>query len=274
MPLSIDERLRLAFQEDLPTGDLTTDTLFSEPHPGRARLVAKEDLVLSHQQLFEKAILFLAPKTTFKWEFDDGDFILEKQTVCVLQGDLVQILRAERVALNFLGCLCGIATLTRCFVNQIKDTECKLLDTRKTTPLLRDLEKAAVLNGGGTNHRMNLSDAILIKENHIRAAGGIRAAVTKINAKIKLPIEVECSTISEVKEAVSLRVQRILLDNMSNATMAEAVALVPAVIETEASGNITLERVKSVAELGVTYISVGAITHSAPCADLSLLFEW
>lgn len=274
MPLSIDERIRLAFEEDIPAGDVTTDTIFSETKNGRARLIAKEDLVLSHRSLFERAVRHICPETTFKWEFADGDFALDKQTLCVMQGDLVKILKAERVSLNFLGHLCGIATLTRCFVNQIQHTGCKILDTRKTTPLYRDLEKAAVVHGGGQNHRMNLSDAILIKENHIRASGSIRSAVNKIKAETKLPIEVETTDLEEVKTAVQLKVSRILLDNMTNEQMAEALKLIPATVKTEASGNMTLERVKSVAELGVDFISVGALTHSAPNADLSLLFEW
>lgn len=270
----IDERLKAAFQEDLPNGDITTDTLFSEAKLGRARLVAKEDLVLSHRGLFETAVRFMAPGTTFKWEFSDGDFVLERQTLCSMQGDLVKILKAERVALNFLGRLCGIATLTRCFVNQVKDTRCRILDTRKTTPLYRDLEKGAVRNGGGLNHRMSLSDAVLIKENHIRAAGGLKAAVSKIKTKMKNPIEVECLSIEDVRDAVAMKVNRILLDNMANDVLKTALTQIPATIETEASGNMSLERVRSVAELGVDFISVGRLTHSAPCADLSVLFEW
>jgi nicotinate-nucleotide pyrophosphorylase (carboxylating) len=274
MPLSIDERIREAFSEDLPSGDLTTDGLFEQPKLGRARLVAKEDLVLSHRKLFETAVHFLDPNAIFKWEFNDGELALGRQTLCMIQGDLVQLLKAERVALNFLGHLCGIATVTRCFVNQVKHTNCRILDTRKTMPLFRDLEKHAVRDGGGFNHRMNLSDAILIKENHIRAAGGISAAVHQLRHKASAPIEVECSSLPEVDEAIHLRVQRILLDNMNNDMIAAALKKIPAMIETEASGNMTLARVGSVAELGVTFISVGALTHSAPCADLSLLFEW
>lgn len=274
MPLSIDERLKLAFEEDLPAGDLTTDSIFSQNKIGRARLVAKEDLVLSHRTLFEQAVRHLCPEATFKWEFADGDFILERQTVCVIEGDLVKILKAERVALNFLGHLCGIATLTRCFVNQVKHTNCKILDTRKTLPLYRALEKAAVRHGGGDNHRMGLSDAVLIKENHIRAAGSIPEAIARIRAKTQAPIEIEVTNTDEIRTAVKLKVNRLLLDNMSNEEMTEALKIIPAMIKTEASGNMQLDRVKSVAELGVDYISVGALTHSAPNADLSLLFEW
>lgn len=269
----LDELIRQAFVEDLPNGDLTTDTIFSASRPGRARLIAKEDLVLSHRELFERCIRYMCKDATFKWEFKDGDFILARQTICVIQGDLVEVLKAERVALNFVGRLCGVATLTRCFVNQVKENNCKILDTRKTTPLYRSLEKAAVVHGGGHNHRMNLSDAVLIKENHIRAAGGMKAAVGKFNLK-KTKVEVECTTLDEVREAGALRVHRVLLDNMDDKTMTQAIEALPATIETEASGNMSLERVAAVAQLGVNYISVGALTHSAGTADLSLLFEW
>jgi nicotinate-nucleotide pyrophosphorylase (carboxylating) len=274
MPLTIDERIKAAFEEDIPAGDLTTDTIFTEAKPGRARLIAKEDLVLAHRDLFEKCVRYLEPEATFKWEFANGDLALAKQTLCVMQGDLVKILKAERVSLNFIGHLCGIATLTRCFVNEVKHTSTKILDTRKTLPMFRDLEKAAVVFGGGVNHRMNLSDAILIKENHIRAAGSMRTAIHKIKAETKAEIEVEVTSLEEVKTAVELKVARILLDNMTNAQMADALKIIPATTQTEASGNMSLERVKAVAELGVDFISVGALTHSAPTADLSLLFEW
>ncbi|MCX7977422.1 MAG: nicotinate-nucleotide diphosphorylase (carboxylating), partial [Bdellovibrionaceae bacterium] len=152
--------------------------------------------------------------------------------------------------------------------------QCAILDTRKTIPGLRLLEKKAVLHGGGQNHRMNLSEAILIKDNHIAVAGGLRAAVERVRARTSLPIEVECETLEQVKEAVSLRVQRILLDNMSTETLRAALALIPTSIQTEASGNMTLDRVAEVAATGVNFISVGALTHSAPAADVSLEFDW
>lgn len=270
----IDDLITEALSEDMPDGDLTTDSLFDQPVFGNARLIAKEDLVLSGLDLFERTIRRLAPEMVFRWQFKNGDFVIERQTLCLLQGDLVGLLKAERVALNFLGRLSGIATLTRCFVNQVKHTSCAILDTRKTTPTLRALEKEAVRDGGGTNHRMNLSRAVLIKDNHLRAAGGLTATVDKLRRKTQVPVEVECTTLDEVEEAVELRVERILLDNMSNDMMGDALSRIPATIQTEASGNMTLERVKSVAELGVDFISIGALTHSAPTADISLLFEW
>jgi nicotinate-nucleotide pyrophosphorylase (carboxylating) len=178
------------------------------------------------------------------------------------------------VALNFLGHLSGIATLTAKFVKEAAGTATKILDTRKTTPGFRELEKRAVVHGGGVNHRMNLSTAVLIKDNHITVMGGITAAVSRVREHTKLPVEVEVKNLDEIKEAVSLNVQRILLDNMNNELLKQATDLIPKEIETEASGNMNLQRIKSVAETGVSYISVGALTHSAPVADVSLLFDW
>jgi nicotinate-nucleotide pyrophosphorylase (carboxylating) len=208
--MNLSQLIMQAYAEDIPRGDLTSDSLGLATCPGDARLVAKEDLVLAGRLVFSE---------------------------CVQHS--------------------------------------KILDTRKTTPLLREYEKAAVRAGGGQNHRMSLSDAILIKENHIRASGGLKQAVRAIKrTAAKSAIEVECSSLEEVEAAVSEGVQRILLDNMSNAQMAEARAKIPAFIAIEASGNMQLERVGEVARLGVDFISVGALTHSAPCADFSLLFEW
>lgn len=273
MKLDLDDLIERAIAEDMPQGDLTTDSLGVNEKRGRARLVAKEDLVLSGQELFERVMKRLEPDVEIKWIFNDGDFILKRQTVATLYGNLVQVLKAERIALNFLGRFSGIATLTRCFVKQVEHTRCQILDTRKTLPLYRSLEKAAVRHGGGTNHRMNLSDAVLIKDNHQAMVGGLKQAVQRIRDFTQAPIEVEVRNLNEVDEAVKLGVQRILLDNMDDATLAEAVKRIPSTIQTEASGNMTLDRVKTVAEIGVDFISVGALTHSAPCADLSLEFE-
>jgi nicotinate-nucleotide pyrophosphorylase (carboxylating) len=272
--LNLSEIIRAAFVEDLPRGDLTTDQLGLGKRLGKARLIAKEDLVLAGAQVFTECIHFQDPEIELHWQLKDGDLVLNQQTVAWLKGDLLQILRAERVSLNFLGRLSGIATLTRCFVQETAGTTCKILDTRKTTPGLRALEKMAVRAGGGTNHRMDLSSAILIKDNHIRAVGSIQTAIHNIRKTATGPIEVECRTLTEVKAAVEARVARILLDNMNDEQLREARAIIPAVIEVEASGNMTVDRIKSVAALGVDFISVGAITHSAPCADLSLMFEW
>lgn len=272
--MTLLELIRAAIKEDMPHGDVTTESLALKPRQGRARLKAKEDIVLSGASALEESMLLLEPNCRVKWHFEEGDEILKSQNICTIEGDLVQILKAERVALNFLGHLSGIATLTRRFVKQVEGTKTKILDTRKTTPGFRELEKRAVTHGGGINHRMNLSTAILIKDNHISVMGGIKNAITRVRANSELPIEVEARTMEEVKEAVEMKVQRILLDNMDNEMLKTALSIIPAEIETEASGNMNLQRVRSVAEIGIHYISVGALTHSAPCADVSLVFQW
>ena len=272
--MTLNEMIKEAFAEDMPAGDATTDNLGLGEVMGDAKLVAKEDLVLCGRRIFDACVRAQAPEMTLNWQFKDGDFVLEGQTVCWLRGDLLKLLKAERVALNFLGRLSGIASLTRCFVQEVSQTKTKILDTRKTAPLWRRLEKEAVRAGGGTNHRMNLSDAIMIKDNHIRAAGSITKAIRSIRKKTSQAIEVECATLDEVREALTERPQRILLDNMTTAQIKEARDLIPPLIQVEASGNMTLARVREVAATGVDFISVGAITHSAPNADLSLKFDW
>lgn len=273
-PLSTFDLIKAALKEDMPQGDVTTDSLGVKPKLSEAILKAKADVVLSGSTLFEQTMTFLEPNAKIKWLFNDGDLVYKGQNICVVEGDLIQILKAERVALNFLGRLSGIATLTRQFVKAVEGTKTKILDTRKTTPLFRDLEKKAVAHGGGTNHRFNLSDAIMVKDNHITLMGGITAAVERIRRHCDLPVEVEASTLEQVKECVSLNIHRILLDNMSNELLKEVLPHIPKHIQTEASGNMTLERVRSVAETGVDFISVGALTHSAPVADVSLTFDW
>ena len=272
--MTTHELIKAALKEDMPFGDITTESLAVKPKIGEAILKAKQDLVLSGSTAFEQTLLLLEPNVKIKWLFSEGDLIYKDQTICSIEGDLLQVLKAERVALNFLGLLSGIATLTRKYVVAVQGTRCKILDTRKTTPLFRELEKRAVVHGGGMNHRFNLSDAILIKDNHITLMGGITQAVTRTRQHTDLPIEVEASTLAQVKEAVGLRVDRILLDNMNNELLTEARKLIPDFVKTEASGNMNLERVGGVAAIGVDYISVGALTHSAPCADVSLLFDW
>lgn len=272
--MTLIDLIQAALREDMPKGDLTTDSLALIPRFGQAKLIAKEDLVLSGTLPFEQTMLALDPGARVQWHFKEGDLILNRQTICHITGDLIQILKAERVALNFIGHLSGIATLTRRFVDQVKHTDTRILDTRKTLPAFRELEKKAVVHGGGTNHRYGLSDAILIKENHITVAGGLAKAVERIRAHTKERIEVECSSLEDVHEAVRMKVERVLLDNMSNEMLSKALGILPDDILSEASGNMSLDRVRSVAELGVDFISVGAITHSAPAADISLLFDW
>lgn len=270
--MTIDEIIAHAIAEDIPNGDLTTDLIGEFKKTQKAQLVAKEDIVLSGTEAFEKTFLKINPDIKIKWFFKDGELVVNKQTIAVISGESASLLKAERTALNFLGRLSGIASLTKCFVEETRSTKCKILDTRKTTPLLRELEKKAVKDGGGENHRMNLSDAILIKENHIAAAGGIAAAIDKIRNKSQLPIEIEVRNFDEAQAAAEKSAERLLLDNMSNDEMKRIIENLPGFIQTEASGNMSLERIAGVAKLGVHFISVGALTHSAPCADISLIF--
>ena len=270
--MDLKQIIALALEEDAPQGDLTSEVTISKDQKGHAVLIAKEDMIFSGMEPFATTFELVDPEVRLTWLFKDGSQVLKGQTICNLTGRLQSLLRGERVALNFAGHLSGVATLTHLYVQQVAGTSCKILDTRKTTPLLRSLEKAAVRHGGGTNHRMNLSDAILIKDNHIKSCSSLTQAVERAKGRSSHPVEVECATLDEVRQAVNCQVERILLDNMSNETMREALQLIPSHISTEASGNMSLERVREVAKLGVDFISVGKLTHSAPCADLSLKF--
>ncbi len=273
MILPLQDLIANAYREDIPDGDLATDSIGVPVLQGKAKLIAKSDLVLSGREVFEKCILYMDPRAEIRWLFEDSQIALKKQTICVIKGNLVQLLKAERVALNFLGRLSGIASLTHMYVDQVKHTHTKILDTRKTTPLYRGLEKQAVKDGGGHNHRMSLSDFPMIKENHVRILGDLAETIEKVRTAHPF-VEVEAHSIEDVKVCVSKNVNRILLDNFSIEQIQEALQIIPKHIETEASGNMTLERVAQVAETGVNYISVGALTHSAPVADISLLFEF
>lgn len=272
--MTLLDLIKAALKEDMPAGDLTTESLALTPRFGHAKLIAKQDLTLSGSIAFEQTVLALEPHARLKWHFEEGDQVLNQQIICSIQGDLIQVLKAERVALNFLMHLSGIATLTRRFVDKVKGTPVCILDTRKTLPGYRELEKKAVVHGGGLNHRLNLSSAILVKDNHIAVMGGIGKTIERIRAQSEKAIEVEARTLEDVKECVHHNVDRILLDNMDNQLLRQAVALIPSGIEIEASGNMNLDRVASVAETGVHFISVGALTHSAPSADVSLMFDW
>jgi nicotinate-nucleotide pyrophosphorylase (carboxylating) len=270
---NINKLVTEALEEDLPNGDVTTDPLGCSEIRGLAQLVAKQDLVVSGVDIFNQTFKSVDPQTSLDWAVIDGAHVRKNAILCQIKGPLSSLLKAERTALNFLGHLSGVATQTSLFVKETQGTSAQIIDTRKTTPLLRFLEKAAVRHGGGKNHRFNLSDAVLIKENHIRAAGGITAAIEKIRQKHKLPIEVEVTNPEEIDEALKNGVEKILLDNMSLEETARAVKQIASRALIEASGNMTLDRIQSVAKLGVNFISVGSLTHSAPNADLSLLFE-
>ena len=268
--------ISLALEEDVGSGDVTTLWTVDAEAKGGAAIVAKEPLVVAGTDAALRVFHRVDPQLDLKVVVADGEGAGEGEVVMRIQGSLRSILTAERTALNFLGRLSGISTLTRRFVREVVGTGATILDTRKTTPGWRVLEKAAVLAGGGGNHRMGLHDMVLVKDNHLAAAGGVLAAMERVRKEntAGLPVEVEVGTLGELAEALSVKVDRILLDNMSLETMAQAVTRTRALGEDrpklEASGNMTLDRVRSVAETGVDFISVGALTHSAPVADFSL----
>lgn len=274
--LTPNDLIHQAFLEDRPHGDLTTLSLKIPERFGLARLVAKQDLVLAGRDLFEASLHYIDSQQEVSWNFEDGQNIMNQQTVAQIAGDWVSLIQAERVALNFLGFLSGIATQTRRFANAVQGTGIQILDTRKTLPLYREWSKRAVVLGGGTNHRMSLSDRILVKENHIRLSGGFKKTIEKIRQQTDVPIAIEATNLDEVRWATECNIPHILLDNMDNNTMKEALMLIPPETYVEASGNMSLERVKEIAKLGLKLngISIGALTHSVSNADFSLLFEW
>ncbi len=270
-----DDLIKLAFLEDQPNGDLTTELIYNNQAAkvGRVKVYAREDLVLSGVHAFTKSMHFKDPSLKLDWSFKDGQVVLAEQIAVVIHGNQIPILAAERVALNFLGRLSGIATMTRSYVKQLEGSSIRLLDTRKTTPGFRHLEKQAVLHGGGVNHRMGLSDAVLIKDNHIALAGGIKNALNNTCKNYDGPIEIEVDTLEQIKECLPFRVSRVLLDNMDNNTLKQALQIIPKDWEIEVSGGITFDRLALLKDLKINYISVGAITHSAPNVDFSMEFE-
>ena len=269
----MQELIDRALAEDVGMGDLTTDALVPADARARARIEQKAPGVIAGMQVAESVFRRVDPE--LRWhaharegEWRDGGLVAE------VAGATASILRGERVALNFLGRLSGIATLTARYVRAVEGTGARILDTRKTTPGLRALEKRAVLAGGGANHRFGLYDGVLVKENHAAAAGGVGNATRKaLAAADGVPVEVECATLDEVGEALDAGAPRILLDNMAPDELRKAVELAGGRAELEASGGVTLENVREIAETGVDFVSVGALTHSAPALDLSLSLE-
>lgn len=277
--LQVDDKTRhlikLALSEDIGKGDLTSEVTINEDLTAKGLIVAKEDGVITGLQIAKEAFFQLDPSLVFESSFKDGDKVMKGEEVVTLKGRAKSILSGERTALNFLQRLSGITTLTSKYVKKIKDTGVKILDTRKTTPGHRALEKYAVRMGGGENHRMGLYDMILIKENHIKAVGNISKAIQKAKTRYaNEKIEVETKNLDEVKEAVNSGVDWIMLDNMSIDEMKKAVKVIRLAkreIKIEASGRIDLNNVREIALSGVDFVSVGALTHSAPAFDLSLL---
>ena len=275
----LDTLIRRALEEDVGSGDWSTAWTVDPAARGRAQIVAKGDVVIAGADAACAVFAAVDPTIEVRVVRGDGSRARPGAAVLELSGSAAGIITAERTALNFLGRLSGIATLTRAYVDAVSGTRARVIDTRKTTPGWRALEKAAVRAGGGENHRMGLYDMVMIKDNHIAAAGGIRAAVERVRGRNdgRLPVEVEVRTMAELEEALGLGVERILLDNMDVAGLRAAVARAdgegrkrPVL---EASGNVTLANVRAVADTGVDLISVGALTHSAPAADLSLRMQ-
>lgn len=269
--LNVDTIIRSALLEDIPYDDITTNSIISENTRSSVDLVVKEDGIIAGLEVFERVFSLLG-NVNIEFFIIDGKEVYRGQHIAKITGNTRNILAGERVALNYLQRMSGIATLTRKFVKKLEGTNTKLLDTRKTSPNNRIFEKHAVKIGRGYNHRFNLSDGILIKDNHIKAAGGIKNAIELVrnNVSFVRKIEVEVESLEEIKEALEAGSDIIMLDNMDLNTMKKAVEMINKHTLTEASGNITLENISDVAKCGVDYISIGAITHSYKVLDLSM----
>ena len=272
MKINIDEYILNALKEDITSEDVTTNAIMPEEKAGKADLICKEDGVICGLGVFQRVFELLDDHARFETNLKDGDEVKKGQLMGVIYGDIKALLTGERTALNYLQRMSGIATFTKSLAKELEGSNTKLLDTRKTTPNMRPFEKYAVKIGGGTNHRYNLSDGILIKDNHIGAAGSIKKAVqmAKDYAPFVRKIEVEVESLSQLEEALEAGADIIMLDNMDNETMKEAVKIVGTKAETECSGNVTKERLKEIREIGVNYVSSGALTHSAPIMVISL----
>ena len=272
MRLNADDLILAALKEDITSEDITTNSVMPEYKPGEVDLICKEDGVIAGLEVFKRVFELLDPDTQVIYSCKDGDNVTNGQKLGIVRGDIRVLLSGERTALNYLQRMSGIATYTRKIAVLLAGTKTKLLDTRKTTPNMRVFEKYAVKIGGGYNHRYNLSDGILLKDNHIGAAGGVKEAIkmAKEYAPFVRKIEVEVENLDMLKEALDAGADIIMLDNMSVEDMKEAVRLTAGKAETECSGNVTKENVAKLVDIGVDYISCGALTHSSPILDLSL----
>lgn len=274
MKLQADPLILQALQEDITGEDVTTNAILPEDCQGEAELLCKQDGIIAGLDVFARAFTLLDDKVWFDFFVKDGDEVHKGQKLAKVVGSIRAILSAERVGLNYLQRMSGIATYTHQVVSLLAGTGITLVDTRKTTPNMRVFEKYAVTVGGGKNHRYNLSDGVLLKDNHISAAGGVAKAIAlaKAYAPFVRKIEVETETLDMVREAVEAGADIIMLDNMSHDMMREAIALIDGRAETECSGNVTKENIAALSDIGVDYISSGALTHSAPILDLSLKY--
>lgn len=268
----IDSIIKNALNEDVGSGDITTDTIFPPDAKCEAQIIAKEKGIIAGIPIAKRVFQKLDPEVSFSRNSNDGDRVTPDQEILRIKATVRAVLTGERLALNLLQRMSGIATATSLYVDAVKGSKTKILDTRKTAPGLRVLDKYAVLAGGAQNHRFGLYDLVLIKDNHINFAGGISNAVQIVRSKYQdeFKIEVETSTLDEVKEALSAGADIIMLDNMNISMMKEAVKMINKKALTEASGGITLDTIANITETGVDYISVGAITHSSPALDISL----
>ncbi len=272
MKMNVDRLLLSALQEDITSEDITTNSVMPRYQLGEVELICKQDGVIAGLGVFRRVFELLDDSTQITFTCKDGDTVKNGQKIGLIRGDIRVLLSGERTALNYLQRMSGIATYTRSIADLLAGSKTKLLDTRKTTPNMRVFEKYAVKVGGGCNHRYNLSDGILLKDNHIGAAGGVKQAIrmAKEYAPFVRKIEVEVENLSMLREALEAGADIIMLDNMSVEEMREAVRLASGKAETECSGNVTLENVAKLVDVGVDYISSGALTHSAPILDLSL----
>ena len=272
MLLAADKFIKMALEEDINSEDVTTNSVMPHYQKGQVELICKEDGIVAGLQVFQRVFQLLDPKTEVVFDVQDGEAIQKGQHMATVVGDIRVLLSGERTALNYLQRMSGIATYTNKVAKLLKGTKTTLLDTRKTTPCMRIFEKYAVTVGGGSNHRYNLSDGVLLKDNHIDAAGSVKAAVlaAKAYATFVRKIEVETESLEQVQEALEAGADIIMLDNMTPDMMAEAVKLIDGRAKTECSGNITKENIEKITSIGVDYVSSGALTHSAPILDISL----
>ncbi len=271
----IDSIIKRALEEDMPEGDITSESIIPSNSQSKAVLLAKEEGILAGIDVAKRVFQLIDPSTAFDKMREDGQTFHQEEMLAKISGPAVSLLKGERTALNFLQRLSGIASTTRRYVQAISGTKAKILDTRKTTPGLRIMEKYAVRMGGGLNHRLNLSEMVLIKDNHLQIIGSIAEAVKKAREKVNkgVKIEVETTTLEEAKEALQSGADMIMLDNMSLEEMKEAVTWLRGRIPVEASGKVSLDYAKEIAALGVDYISVGSLTHSYRSVDISMEFS-
>ena len=272
MKLNADELIKMALREDISSEDVTTNSVMPGPQAGEVELICKQDGVICGMDVYERVFKILDEDTVVEKYVKDGDKVTKGQLMAKVKGDIRVLLSGERVALNYLQRMSGIATYTNQVAKLLEGSKTVLLDTRKTTPNMRIFEKYAVKCGGGQNHRYNLSDGILLKDNHIGAAGSITKAIqmAKEYAPFVRKIEIETESLEQVKEAVEAGADIIMLDNMDVATMKEAVAIINGRAKTECSGNVTKENIKNIIDSGVDYVSSGALTHSPPILDISM----